>query len=99
MDSHELRQRLGALGYTQRRAAEKLGLSVEGLAKQLYGARPVSRQTAIIVELLEHIERPEIVRARAQQEANRGLIEHLSGTAAGHRPAPPPPPRIPPAGQ
>ena len=35
------------------RAARLLGLSVSGLNKQLYGDRAVSRQTELLLEMLE----------------------------------------------
>jgi len=82
MDSSELRQRIKGLGYTQRQAAEKLGLSIDGLTKQLYGARPVGRQTAIVVELLERLEKPEIFRSRQREAHFAGLYAILQ--PAGH---------------
>ena len=64
MDADELKARLKALGYSQRVAADKLGLSLDGLCKQLYRVTKVSRQTEIIVELRERLERPDIVARR-----------------------------------
>jgi hypothetical protein len=56
-DAAELRHRISELGITQTEAARHLGLTVDGLAKQLSGARPVSRQTAL---LLAHLQRDRI---------------------------------------
>jgi hypothetical protein len=98
MDSDELRQRLKALGYNNRKAATALGLSADGLAKQLYGARPVSRQTAIIVELLERVERPEIVRGRQQEARYAALRGVLNPVPSGLRDAVETPSEKPPAG-
>lgn len=57
MDALQLKSRIRALGYTQKIAAEKLGLSFGGLCKQLYGVHKVSKQTELIIELLELLER------------------------------------------
>jgi hypothetical protein len=38
--------------------ADALGLSRDGLAKQMRGSRAVSRQTQIILDLLEQLRRP-----------------------------------------
>lgn len=53
MDGNELRDRLDKLQLTYRAAAERLGLSVPGLYHQLRGQRPVSRQTELLLEVLE----------------------------------------------
>jgi hypothetical protein len=50
----ELRSRIKRLGMTYARAAERLGLSLDGLNKQMRGDRAVSRQTEIILDCLEH---------------------------------------------
>jgi len=53
MTGRELRARVKALGQSYTFAAEQLGLTVDGLNKQMTGARRVSRQTEIILEYLE----------------------------------------------
>jgi hypothetical protein len=53
MEALELRNRLARLGWTNRRAAARLGLSAPGLHHQLDGTRPVSRQTELLLEVLE----------------------------------------------
>jgi transcriptional regulator with XRE-family HTH domain len=53
ISGEELRERIKRLGMTYARAAERLGLSLAGLNKQMNGDRPVSRQTAIILRMLE----------------------------------------------
>jgi plasmid maintenance system antidote protein VapI len=50
----ELRARIKRLGMTYAAAAERLGLTLAGLNKQMRGERSVSRQTAIILDCLEH---------------------------------------------
>ena len=77
MDGIELRRRIKALGYTQRIAADKLGLSFDGLSKQLYGVAPVSRQTSIIVELREHLTMAKAHSHRTQTEerSNAGGLD------------------------
>ena len=51
----ELRRRIKRLGLTYARAAERLGLSLDGLNKQMRGDRPVGKQTAIILMMLEKL--------------------------------------------
>jgi hypothetical protein len=53
MNAAEFRERLDRLGLTRKDAAERLGLSLQGLFHQLRGDRPVSQQTAIILAVLE----------------------------------------------
>ena len=53
MDGAELRRRLDRLGDPYSRLAPRLGLSATGLHKQMRGERPVSRQTEIILNVLE----------------------------------------------
>jgi hypothetical protein len=52
-DGADLRARICRLGISQTEAARRLGLTTDGLAKQLSGARPVSRQTALLLQHLE----------------------------------------------
>jgi transcriptional regulator with XRE-family HTH domain len=49
----QLRERIKALGLTYAAAAERLGLTRDGLNKQMRGDRPVSHQTVIILCTLE----------------------------------------------
>jgi transcriptional regulator with XRE-family HTH domain len=53
MTADELRRRIAALGLTQREMANRLGLSLNGLFKQLAGERKVSRQTELLLECVE----------------------------------------------
>jgi transcriptional regulator with XRE-family HTH domain len=57
ISGEELRERVKRLGMTYARAAERLGLSLDGLNKQMRGDHRVSRQTAIILDCLEHHQR------------------------------------------
>lgn len=49
----QLRRRIDALGVSYTRMATWLGLSVEGLHKQMRGERPVSAQTALLFDAVE----------------------------------------------
>jgi hypothetical protein len=51
--AERLRARIRALGLSHAKAAAHLGLTRDGLAKQLSGARPVSRQTTLLLGHLE----------------------------------------------
>ena len=53
MTAADLRMWLARRGLSHEAAARALGLSVAGLRKQLYGARPVGAQTALIAALLD----------------------------------------------
>jgi hypothetical protein len=53
----ELRARIDKLGLTYTAAAAALGLTMDGLHKQMRGVRAVSRQTEIILERLEEDQR------------------------------------------
>ena len=55
IDQAELRYRIKRLGGTQAQVAARLGLSLPGLVHQLSGTHPVSRQTALILSLLEEV--------------------------------------------
>jgi hypothetical protein len=70
MSGDELRARIKRLGITYARAAEQLGLSLDGLNKQMRGDHKVSRQTAIILVGLESAVRREINIRRRRGEAN-----------------------------
>ena len=65
----ELRARIDKLGLTYTAAAAALGLTMDGLHKQMRGVRAVSRQTEIILERLEADQRagPEVTRGRLHQ--------------------------------
>ena len=54
MRADEFKKRLDRLGLPRQEAADRLGLSLQGLFHQMRGDRPVSRQTEII---LGHLER------------------------------------------
>jgi hypothetical protein len=58
MTGDELRDRLAELGLAFADAARRLGLSSPGLHHQLRGERPVSRQTELLLEVLEDRRRP-----------------------------------------
>jgi len=53
MDGAELRRRLDRLGRPYTQLAPLLGLSINGLHKQMRGERAVSRQTEMLLEQLE----------------------------------------------
>jgi transcriptional regulator with XRE-family HTH domain len=53
----ELRARIDKLGLTYTDAARRLGLSLDGLQKQMRGARPVSLQTEIILDQIEELQK------------------------------------------
>jgi hypothetical protein len=53
MTGNELRARIKRLGITYAEAAERLGLGLGGLNKQMRGDTKVSRQTAMLLVGLE----------------------------------------------
>jgi hypothetical protein len=53
MTADEFRGRLDRLGLSRQEAANRLGLSLQGLFHQMRGDRAVSRQTEIILGCLE----------------------------------------------
>ena len=65
MTGEELRARIAALGFTYREAAEYLGLTLDGLNKQMRGVRPVGRQTELLLGYVEEA----VERARAAASA------------------------------
>jgi len=76
----ELRGRIKHLGLTYTLAADQLGLTIDGLNKQMRGDRKVSRQTEIIIDLME--ENARLRRALPQGEPPRQrrrdkLAQHL----------------------
>ena len=66
MTGDQLRARIERLGLSQAAMAERLGLSLNGLVKQLRGERRVSRQTEIILDQIEELLR--LRRAQRQSE-------------------------------
>ena len=50
----ELRHRIDRLGLTYAEAARRLGLTENGLHKQMSGARRIGRQTESILDCIEH---------------------------------------------
>ena len=57
MKATEFRERLDRLGLSRKNAADRLGLSLQGLFHQLRGDRAVSRQTELLLEQLERCHR------------------------------------------
>ena len=53
MTGKELRERIDRLGLTYREAARLLGLTYGGLHHQMRGERPVTLQTALLLEQIE----------------------------------------------
>jgi hypothetical protein len=49
----ELKRRLDRLALPRKEAAARLGLSEQGLYHQMRGDRPVTRQTELLLEVLE----------------------------------------------
>jgi hypothetical protein len=82
----ELRARIDKLGLTYTAAAEALGLTMDGLHKQMRGARCVSRQTEIILERLEGDRRAARHRRQGERPLERqarprkGLAQYLYPT-------------------
>jgi hypothetical protein len=58
MDGSELRSRLDKLNRSYTELAPLVGLSLSGLHKQMNGQNPVSRQTEIILMMLESQQSP-----------------------------------------
>ena len=75
VSSAELRARIKRLGITYADAAERLGLSLSGLNLQMRGVRPVSRQTTLLLEVLER----DLRRTRTAQGGSRAKAqgEHM----------------------
>jgi transcriptional regulator with XRE-family HTH domain len=53
ISGEELRRRIDRLGLTYSEAARRLGLTVDGLQKQMRGVRRIGRQTEIILGYIE----------------------------------------------
>ena len=56
MTSAELKAWRDRLKFSNREAADRLALSLQGFLDQLYGHRIVSRRTAAMAELIEYQE-------------------------------------------
>ena len=82
----ELRRRIDRLGLNYIEAAPRLGLTVDGLQKQMRGARAVSRQTAVILGLIEELRRLRSTHRQSelpldrQQRRNQRLAQYLYPT-------------------
>jgi hypothetical protein len=87
LSAADLRARIKRLGISQTEAAERLGLSANGLYKQLHGERKVSRQTEIILDLMDELRRLQNSRGQSkpppdrQQRRDRQLAQYLYPTA------------------
>ena len=53
LSGDRLRLRVDRMGLTYAAAAQLLGLTYDGLQKQMRGTNPVSRQTTLLLECLE----------------------------------------------
>jgi hypothetical protein len=70
----ELRARIKRLGMTYTEAAGRLGLTLDGLNKQMRGVNAVSRQTAIILDCLEHHQQGSETRALMKRGVAEGVV-------------------------
>jgi hypothetical protein len=71
----EFRAHLDRLGLPRQEAADRLGLSLNGLFHQMRGDRPVSRQTEL---LLEHLEREQARHKRRPRSRQRPVAAALA---------------------
>jgi len=83
----ELRARIDRLGFrSYSAAAAEFGLTLDGLQKQMRGARAVSRQTAVILGLIEELRRLRSTHRQSelpldrQQRRNQRLAQYLYPT-------------------
>ena len=67
----QLRARLDQLGLTYTEAAPLLGLTLDGLRKQMGGLRRVSRQTEIILDQIEELRRLKSARRQGELPLER----------------------------
>ena len=67
MDKVEFRKRVDRLEMPRNEVAARLGLSVPGLNHQLYGIRPVSQQTELLLEHLEMAVKNRISKKNGEQ--------------------------------
>jgi hypothetical protein len=72
----ELHARIDGLGLTYLAAADKLGVTQDGLYQQMSGPRTVSRETEIIIDQLEELQ---LLRTR------KGQAEPSKGRPTGRR--------------
>ena len=77
----ELRARIEKLGLTYTAAAPLLGLTLDGLRKQMGGLRPVSRQTALLLGYLEEKARDGRPRPQAELPLDRPARRRRAATA------------------
>jgi len=80
----ELRARVDRLGSTYGKAAAQLGLTRDGLNKQMRGISKVSRQTEIILELIDEVQRLKSELRREELPLDR------QAALSGARPCPKP---------
>ena len=76
----ELRARIKHLGLAYGRAAERLGLTLDGLNKQMRGVNAVSRQTALLLGYVEREQASE--RAPRRPRRDHQLAQYLYPTAS-----------------
>jgi hypothetical protein len=87
ISGEELRRRIDALGLSYVEASRKLGLTEDGLYKQMRGTRRVGRQTAIILGYLERELEPKGARRQGelpierQTRRDRRLAQYLYPSA------------------
>ena len=81
MTGEELRTAIKALGLTYREAAGHLGLTLDGLNKQMRGDRPVSRQTELLLGYVEE----GVASAAEAAPAPRSRTASATGTAGPAR--------------
>lgn len=76
----ELRARIRRIGITYTEAAERLGLTLDGLNKQMRGVNAVSRQTALLLGYVEREQASE--RAPRRPRRDHQLAQYLYPTAS-----------------
>jgi hypothetical protein len=79
ISGEELRARIDRLGLTYVEAARRLGLTEDGLYKQMRGNRRVGRQTEIILGFLE--QQPK----RQRPPRGKGLAQYLYPSSRGRK--------------
>jgi hypothetical protein len=78
MTGTDLRRRMARFDITQREWAERLGISLDGLNKQMSGARGVSRQTELLLGYVEE--------ALRREKSRLGTAPPRQGTTRRLRP-------------
>ena len=83
----ELRARIKRLGLTYARATERLGLTLDGLNKQMRGDRRVGRQTVIILDLIEEMGRlkSKLPQGERPQRRDQRLAQYLYPSMPGRK--------------